>query len=476
MSNKQRVVVAPASVAQELFINSEADITIASGSAGSSKSYSILLRFLRYANTSGTRGVIFRRTSTQLTMPNGLWQQAIELYSKIDPNLKIRQRDMELVFSSGAILKFSHFENEAAKIKFKGLQADYIAFDESTEFTEEMVTYLLSRNRNFNVKHKPCLVMATNPDYKSFLLRWVDWWLDPDTGIPDPAKRGVVRYFVRQNDEMIWADKREELEAIYGSGSDSGIMSMMVIGSTCLDNPYLMAADPSYVGRLKALSTVETNRLLFGSWYAREEATGYFKREWVDFMPYPPNSVVKRVRAWDLAFTPVSDLNKSPDYTCGTLISKDKDGIYYIEDSVRIRERVHTVEKLIFETAELDGFDTIISIPSDPGASASAYARGLQKKLAEAGFSVRLQKPIKSKLTRFMPFAAIAESRYLKVVRGEWNEWFLKELECFEGDGKGHDDACDTCSDAVALLRTSVTIPNFTLPDFSMSNPYKINY
>ena len=45
---QERDVIAPASKPQELFINSEADITIASGSAGSSKSYSILLRFLRY--------------------------------------------------------------------------------------------------------------------------------------------------------------------------------------------------------------------------------------------------------------------------------------------------------------------------------------------------------------------------------------------------------------------------------------------
>ena len=42
---QERDVIAPASKPQELFINSEADITIASGSAGSSKSYSILLRF-----------------------------------------------------------------------------------------------------------------------------------------------------------------------------------------------------------------------------------------------------------------------------------------------------------------------------------------------------------------------------------------------------------------------------------------------
>ena len=83
---QERDVIAPASKPQELFINSEADITIASGSAGSSKSYSILLRFLRYIGCPYSRGVIFRRTSTQLLQQGGLWDDAIALYSRVDPN------------------------------------------------------------------------------------------------------------------------------------------------------------------------------------------------------------------------------------------------------------------------------------------------------------------------------------------------------------------------------------------------------
>ena len=132
---KQKQVIAPASVAQELFINSDADITIASGSAGSSKSYSILLRFLRYIRNPGTRGIIFRRTSTQLSLPSGLWEQAQLLYPLLDKGVRIKQKAMEIIFSSGAKLKFSYFENEAAKVKLKGLQADFIAFDEATEFS-----------------------------------------------------------------------------------------------------------------------------------------------------------------------------------------------------------------------------------------------------------------------------------------------------------------------------------------------------
>ena len=152
MQEQEREIIAPASVPQELFINSDADITIASGSAGSSKSYSILLRWFRYVDCPHSRGVIFRRTSTQLTAQGGLWEEAQSLYRKVyGDKLKISIKHMKITFPSGASLQFSHYENEAAKEKFKGLQADYIAFDEMTEFTEEMVVYLRSRNRNASV-------------------------------------------------------------------------------------------------------------------------------------------------------------------------------------------------------------------------------------------------------------------------------------------------------------------------------------
>jgi len=382
------MIISPASLPQEMFINSDADITIASGSAGSSKSYSILLQFLRYIHDPNTTGVIFRRTSGQIMMPGGLWSEAIALYSQIDPKLRVRSRDMEIIFSTGAKLKFSHFENEAAKIKMRGLQAGLIAFDEMTEFTEEMVTYLLSRLRNTKVKYKPQLFGATNPDYNSFLLKWVEWWLDPVTGIPDRSKNGVKRYFRRNGSEMHWADTREELEKVYGSEPGNGILSMMVIGSNCFDNPFL---DADYTTRLQGLSRVERDRLLYGSWFAREEAAGYFKRDWVTVVPFAPLRAEKRIRAWDLAGTLPSEVNKDPDWTVGTLLSKSIHGRYTVEDVVRFRERFHGVEQKIFAQAEEDGKDVTIILPIDPGSASKAYGSTIVQRLAEKGFTARLK-------------------------------------------------------------------------------------
>lgn len=465
---KQKQVIAPASVAQELFINSDADITIASGSAGSSKSYSILLRFLRYIRNPGTRGIIFRRTSTQLSLPSGLWEQAQLLYPLLDKGVRIKQKAMEIIFSSGAKLKFSYFENEAAKVKLKGLQADFIAFDEATEFSEEMVTYLLSRNRNSLVDHKPSLCMATNPDYDSFLRLWIDWWLDPNTGIPDPTKRGVKRYFVRNKGVFDWFDTREEAEAKYGKGEDNGVMSMCVIGSTCEDNPYI---DKSYITSLKNLSSVECARLLYGSWYARNESAGYFKADWLKRVPHPNIKAIKRVRAYDLAATLPSE-GYDPDWTAGVLMSVDKERTYTIENVLRFRDRFMGVEQRIIKQAKEDGRDVTILIPLDCGASSQSYAKSFQAKLAAEGFHVRLVKPSLGKVTRFAPFAAMAESGSISMVIDEWNNDYLTELEGFDGSKRKKDDQVDATSDAFNFLRQQKT-HSFVAPvQFVKSNEF----
>ena len=66
---------------------------------------------------------------------------------------------------------------------------------------------------------KPVARATMNPDPDSWVRKWVDWYLYPKDhelfGRPDPSKQGVVRWFVRDNNEMIWASSREELALRY---------------------------------------------------------------------------------------------------------------------------------------------------------------------------------------------------------------------------------------------------------------------
>ena len=469
-----KIILAPASKKQEMLLNSDATITLAGGAAGGGKTYTSLLIALKFMQHPKATGVIFRRTSKMITSPGSIWHEAVAMYSSVfKTGLRIRNRENEIVFPNGAVLKFSHMQHESNMYDHKGGQYSLVIFDEATDFTEDMVVYLLSRMRNAYVNYKPQMFLMTNPDYNSFLRTWIqDFYLDPITGIPLEEKAGVKRYFVRQGNSMVWYDTLEEAERIHGSGPQSGISSFSFVPFTCRDNPPLLKAQPDYLSRLMSLPRVEMERLLLGSWFARPEASGLWKREWVKMVDHPNGRAIKRVRAWDFAFTKPSEINPNPDWTRGVLISKDRTGVYTVEDVVGIRDRVHEVEQLIFNTAIRDGQDVVISIPQDPNAAAAAYAKDLQRRLGEMGFTCRLQRPVKSKITRFAPFASVTQAGFVNVVKGDWNKDFFDELEIFDGSGKTKDDQVDAVSDCMSLLNREIALPTIVAPtDLTISSP-----
>lgn len=114
------LVFAPASKAQEQFLTSFSDITFYGGAAGAGKSHCLLGAFLKYCHHPRTRGVIFRKTTKQISNPGGLFDNAVNLYKKVDPKLKIRMRELEIQFSSGATLKFAYLDKPADKYNFQG--------------------------------------------------------------------------------------------------------------------------------------------------------------------------------------------------------------------------------------------------------------------------------------------------------------------------------------------------------------------
>lgn len=430
----------------------------------------IALKFMQYPRATG---VIFRRTSKMLTAPGSIWHEALNLFTTVyGDKLGIRTRETELYFPNGSVLKFSHMQHETNMYDHKGGQYSLVIFDEATDFSEDMIIYLLSRMRNANVGHKPQMFLMTNPDYDSFLRLWLqDFYLD-DRGIPIEEKNGVKRYFYRQSNTVLWYNSLEEAQTVHGTGDESGILSFTFIGATCRDNPLLLKAQPGYISNLMGLSRVEQERLLHGSWFARPENAGLFKREWCAVVKYPNGRAKKRVRAWDFAFTKPSEQYPNPDWTAGVLISKDEAKVYTVEDAIRIRDRVHEVEKLVFETAIRDGRGVTITIPLDPAAAAGAYAKDLQRKLADMGFSCRLVKPVKSKITRFAPFSSLAQAGFVQVVEGAWNKDFYDELERFDGDKHKKDDQVDCCSDAMLVLNRELDIPIFNVPDFIRENSF----
>ena len=98
------------------------------------------------------------------------------------------------------------------------------------------------------------------------------------------------------------------------------------------------------------------------------------------------------------------------------------------------------MQELVLQTASLDGQETEIGIEQDPAqagvAEAAAYIRMLR------AYYVRAHPAQSKKLIRFKPFSAQAEAGNVEIVRGDWNDDWLNELEAFP-DPDWHDDLID---------------------------------
>jgi len=123
-------------------------------------------------------------------------------------------------------------------------------------------------------------------------------------------------------------------------------------------------------------------------------------------------------------------------------MSRDKFGVYYIEDVIRFRKLTDGVLRGIADAAKGDGDDTTVTIPRDTGAGGKTANAFFMRTLAEQGVAVKsvVMSGHSGKIQRFSPFCALAESGAVRLVQGEWNEEFLAELENFSGSRNQKDD------------------------------------
>lgn len=444
----------------------------------SGKSYMALLYPLKFSDDPYMRGVIFRKTTGELTAQGGLWETAVELYTYVfgAANLKIHKKDLKITFPSGGSIKFSHMEHDQNRFAHMGAQYTFILFDEATHFSQTVIEYLGLRMRSAKAKHKKQMVLTCNPDPDWFGLDWIRPYLQDD-GTPNLAMDGVIRYYVVQDGKYLWADKRDELEAIYGAGAESGIKTFTFISATCHDNPVLLANDPSYISTLKAKPYVDVQRYLYGNWLVRPSGSGMIKRDWLTPVRLFEQNIVSYCRAWDIAGSLPSDVLPNPDWTAGVLMAKTKSGRYIIVDVVRFRARFGEVMQRIIQTASEDPPETQIILPQEPGQAGKAAGQMMIKELIEAGYFARMRPTNKSKVVRFQPVAAAAEAGLIDYIEGPWNKDFFDELEGFDGSKNKKDDQVDSCSDSFITLAQKINIGNFLgglqQADLSRTNPFK---
>jgi predicted phage terminase large subunit-like protein len=325
-------------------------------------------------------------------------------------------------------------------------------FDELCHFTEAQFFYLLSRMRSMSGM-RPTMRGTCNPDPDSFVRRLLDWWIDEKTGLAIPERSGVIRWMLRDGDAIHWADTRKELRERYPHLTRKPL-SFTFIPSKLSDNPALLSVDPDYRARLEMLSRIERERLLGGNWNIRAAGGNVFKRDWFEIIDRLPDDVERTTRGWDLAASEPSEQNRDPDFTRGVKVSKHKSGLYVVQDVRSLRGRAHAVDELLMSTARGDGRNVTQAMWTDPGSAGKSLSDHHVRMLA--GYDVRMERASKDKLTYAKPVSAQAEHGNIKLMRGPWNEEFLRELEAFDGEGRSHDDICDGLSRAFLDLTTAV--------------------
>jgi hypothetical protein len=303
------VTIAPQEGPQTAFLASDADVVIYGGGAGGGKSWALLLEDLYYRDDPNFSSVAFRRTYPQIIAPGGLWEDSQVLYARLGAKPSVDPLSWR--WPSGAVSRFAHMQYEADMYNWQGSQIPLIKFDELTHFSQRTFFYMLSRNRS--ASGVPTRIRATcNADADSWVASFIAWWIDQATGHPIPERAGVVRYFARDGDRIVWADDPLDLPRIIVEGQVVPPKTATFIPATVYDNKILLRNDPGYVATLHSLDFVERERLLGNNWKIRYTSGTMFKEDWYANRYIPPGdprlATMETVyRAWDTAATPVTD-------------------------------------------------------------------------------------------------------------------------------------------------------------------------
>jgi len=443
-------VLKPQAGKQEMFLSSAADIALYGGSAGSGKTFALLMEPLRHILNPEFGTVILRRTRPQITLEGGLLDESSKKYAPLE--MRLRRPDGNFVWTSpyGSTVSLDSIQYDSNRFDWQGSQIPLLCYDELTHFSSTVFWYLLSRNRS-TCGVRPYIRATCNPDPDSWVAEFISWWIDQETGWPIAERAGKLRWFVRYKDKLHWYDTRHE--AIEQSPDPDALpKSVTFINASIYDNPALLHADPGYLANLKALGEIDMLRLLGdpklgGNWKVRPTAGKVFNRGWFEIVDAVPQGG-EEGRGWDFAGTERTMKGDDPDFTAAVRMRK-VGTTYYITDCTTMQEGPAVVEDSFRNVAIQDkqwsnayGSLYRIRFEHEPGSAAIRDAWRLVSMMA--GFDI-MAVPVRSdKIMRAREFAAQARAGNIKLLRGAWNEEWLSHMHAIP-DGP-HDDIMDATS------------------------------
>jgi predicted phage terminase large subunit-like protein len=442
------VTIGPQEGPQSEFLTTTADIAIYGGAAGGGKTYALLLEPLRHHSNPLFGAVIFRKTYPQISMQGGMWDEASNLYCRPPLNaVPIRYR-MEFVFPSRMTVSFAHMATDNDRMKYDGAQIPLIGFDQLEHFSQEQFWYMLSRNRSVSGV-RPYIRATCNPSPDSWLSNLIEWYIDQDTGYPIRERSGVIRWFIRNGQNIEWGETERDLTSRYPNSIPK---SFTFISASVYDNKILLSLNPEYLSNLNALDYVEKERLLGGNWKIKPAAGNLYNRAWFGLVESVPAGG-QLCRYFDFAGTAKTKKN-NPDYTAGVLM-RFIGGTYYIEDVVAYQLGPTETEERFYNICQQDahyaaqvGATYMIRWEREPGSASKRDAARMMQNLSQKIRAVNcLAVPsVDDKIQRGKPFGAQAKGGNIKVLAAKWTEMYLNHMH--NQPELPHDDIADASTGA----------------------------
>lgn len=250
---KQKIIWEPHPGPQTEFLSRGEDEVLYGGARGGGKSEAALMGALRHVRHPDYRAIFFRRSFPQI---QDLIDRARQKYRLFAPAAEWKEGKHRFVFPSGAMISFSHMETELSGEDHRGKEYHYICFEELTYFSFKQYSDLLTCSRSSVKELIPKVASTTNPGGPGHI--WVkDYFIDP-------SPPGTTIF-----------NKMTGLSRVF-------------IPAKVWDNPTLIANDPRYILKLKALPERERRMQLEGEWDIFE---GQALTEWDNSIHRVPHRV-----------------------------------------------------------------------------------------------------------------------------------------------------------------------------------------
>lgn len=394
------------------------------GAAGGGKSVGMLLAAAQYVTEARYAALILRRTFKQLAKSDSILALAKDWWLA-DRRVRYNGDTYTFTFPAGAVVEFGHMDSEDAKHNYQGGAYRFVGYDELTQFTEPMYTYLFSRQRREAGSAVPLRMRATsNPGGVGH-----DW---------------VKRRFI--------APETRDPRATF-------------IPARLADNPNIDR--DSYVESLSYLDPLTRAQLLAGDWDA--VAGGRFKADWFGWYRRCPDSAdFVRLRHAGGEVERLKPAGCPRFQTCDPAASTSTAADYFVLSTWLVTPRAHVLwwgcerEKLeLPEQVELCQRSYRRHLPQFVAVEEVANQRGLAQLLRRSKDPVMVVRGVsplgRDKLSRAAGFISLAHDG--RVYLPEGNPAFplddvIGELTRFTGDPDrdAHDDVVDTGSYAAELL------------------------